>query len=113
MLVAFTFRAKPGKEAEFERLLNDPAAGRLVAKLTGATRNTLFLGRGRMVRVLEFPDGAKPSSIADAAQANPDVAAFLRRLGPLIEDGFDPDDRRSLDAFNQRAMVPFAYDVRP
>src|SRR2546426_12483588 len=60
MLACFTFRAKPGKEREFEALLNDAASAKHVSRLMGATRNTLFLGGGRMVRVLEFPDGVKP-----------------------------------------------------
>lgn len=37
MLVAFSFQAKPGKEEEFERLLNNPEAGRMFAELLGAT----------------------------------------------------------------------------
>ena len=41
------------------------------------------------------------------------TATFLRALGPLIKDGFDYDKPGSLDAFNQRAMTPLAYDVRP
>ena len=47
MLVAFTFRAKKGKELEFERLLRDPESGRRVAQGLGATRNVLFLKDGR------------------------------------------------------------------
>ena len=49
MLVAFTFRAKPGKETEFERLLNNPEGGRAVAKALGGTRNALFLDRKSVV----------------------------------------------------------------
>jgi hypothetical protein len=113
MLACFTFRAKAGKEKEFETLLDNAEAGRGVARAMGATRNTLFLRAGRMVRVLEFPDGATPRPLAEIAREDPAIHAFLAALGPLIEDGFDVDAPRSLDAFNRRAVLPLAYDVRP
>jgi len=113
MLVAFTFAAKKGKEAEFEALLSNPEGGRAVARGLGATRNTLFLKGGRMVRVFEFPDGAKPPSINDLAGRDSAVRAFLAELGPLVEGGFDVDQPGSLEAFNQRVMLSLAYDVRP
>lgn len=113
MLVCFTFRCKPGREAEFEALMRNPEAGRLVAARQGAARNTLFLAGGRMVRVMEFPEGVTPRTMWQVAQEEPAVAAFLRRLGPLAEDGFDGDDADSLARFTARAMVPMAYDVRP
>ena len=112
MLVAFAFKAKPGREAELERLLNDPESARRVATLLGATRNTLFLREGRVVRILEFPPGAKPRGLLDAAQEDPAVADFLRALGPLVEDGFDYADPESLKAFNARISLPLALDVR-
>jgi len=112
MLIAFSFRAKAGMESEFERLLNDPAAGRFSAQKMGATRNTLFLREGTMIRVLEFPDSAKPRSLAEIAEEDPRVKDFLRAIGPLIEDGFDPDDPESLQAFNRRVTFPLTYDVR-
>ena len=113
MLVCFTFRAKPGKEKEFEELLNAPDGARHVARLMGATRNTLFLGRGRMVRVLEFPEGVKPVPLTEIAAKDAAVQEFLRKLGPLLEDGFDVDRPETLDAFNRRILVPMAFDVRP
>ncbi|HKZ59980.1 MAG TPA: SchA/CurD-like domain-containing protein [Candidatus Thermoplasmatota archaeon] len=113
MLVCFTFEAKPGKEAEFERLLNNAEGGRKVARAMGAKRNSLFLKGGRMVRVFEFPEGQKPVSLGELAKADKDIEAFLRALGPLIKDGFDFQAPGSLEAFNQRALVPLAYDVRP
>jgi hypothetical protein len=113
MLLAFTFQAKPGREAEFEALLNNADAGRAVAKAMGATRNTLFLGGGRMVRVFEVPDGVQPRPLVDIARADPKVAEFLRRLGPLVQDGFDYGRPETLEAFNRRVAVPLAYDVRP
>jgi len=112
MLIAFSFRAKAGKESELERLLNDPAAGRSVAQKMGATRNLLFLREGAMVRVLEFPDSARPRSLAEIAEEDPRIKDFLRAIGPLIEDGFDPEDPGSLEAFNRRHTLPLAYDVR-
>lgn len=113
MLVCFAFEAKPGREAEFERLLNNAEGGRKVARGMGATRNSLFLKGGRMVRVLEFPDGGAPVPLAQLAKEDPEIEAFLRALGPLIKDGFDFDDPASLDAFNKRVFLPNAYDIRP
>jgi len=112
MLVAFSFGAKPGKEREFESLLHNPDSARAVAKAMGATRNTLFLKDGRMIRVLEFPEGVKPVPLAEVAKRDPRVADFLRKLGPLIEDGFDFDRPGSMDAFNGRITYPLAFDVR-
>jgi hypothetical protein len=112
MLVAFSFQAKPGREREFEALLDQPEAGRAVAALMGGRRNTLFLGHGRMVRILEFPDGAKPTPLGEVARSNPAVAEFLRKLGPLIVDGFDMDRPETLAAFNDRMSLKLAYDVR-
>jgi len=112
VLVAFTFRAKPGKEAEFERLLNNPDSGRLFAKAMGATRNALFLKDGRMIRVVEFPEGSHPVPMTDIMERDPKVKAFLKTLGSIIEDGFDPIVPGSLEAFNKRITVPLAYDVR-
>lgn len=113
MLVSFTFRAKPGKEAEFEALLNNPEAARQIARLMGATRNTLFLGRGRMVRILEFPEGAKPVPLTEIAAKDAGVRDFLAKLGPLIEDGFDVERPETLEVFNKHVVVPLAFDVRP
>jgi hypothetical protein len=113
MLVCFTFEAAPGHEAAFEKLLNNPEAGAKVARLMGATRNTLFLKGGRMVRVFEFPEGRKPVSLGELAKSDRGIEAFLRALGPLVKDGFDIDKPGSLDAFNARAALPLAYDARP
>ena len=113
MLVCFTFPAQPGREAEFEALLNSPEGGRAVAQAMGAKRNTLFLGHGRMVRVFEFPDGHRPPSLGELARRDERLDRFLRTLAPLVQGGFDLDQPGSLEAFNQRAAVPLAYDVRP
>jgi hypothetical protein len=112
MLVAFTFRAKAGKEDEFREILDDPEAGRRVAAAMGATRNILFLAEGRMVRVMEFPDGAKPPSLLEIARKDAAVMGFLRQIGQIVEDGFDIDRPETLEAFNKRTFVPLAYDVR-
>lgn len=112
MLVAFSFRAKPGREREFEALLNNPEAARSTAQAMGAVRNTLFLKEGRMIRVLEFPEGVRPVPLAQVAERSPEIRAFLRRLGPLVEDGFDPDKPGSLEEFNRRASFPLAFDVK-
>jgi hypothetical protein len=113
MLVCFTFEAKPGNEAEFERLLNNPESAKKVARLMGASRNTLYLKHGRMVRIFEFPEGKKPISLGELAKTDAGIDAFLRALGPLVKDGFDIDVPGSLDAFNARVAIPMAYDVRP
>lgn len=113
MLVCFTFEAKPGKEAEFERLLNNPEAAKKVAHLMGASRNSLFMKNGRMVRVFEFPEGKKPVSLGELAKSDKGIESFLRALGPLVKDGFDLDVPGSIDAFNARVAMPVTYDVRP
>ena len=113
MLVCFTFEAKPGKETEFERLLNNPESAKKVARLMGATRNTLFVKGGRMVRIFEFPEGKKPVSLGELAKNDKGIDDFLRALGPILKDGFDMDKPGSLDAFNARVNVPMTYDVRP
>ena len=112
MLVAFSFQAKRGKESELESLLNNPESARAVARAMGAMRNTLFLKGGRMIRVLEFPEGARPVPLGEVAKRDPRVADFLRRLGSLIEDGYDIDRPGSLEAFNERITFPLAFDVR-
>lgn len=112
MLIAFAFHARPGHEAELEALLNDPPMAERVGRGLGAVRNTLFMGRGRVVRILEFPEGVKPRSMAELAAADPQVADFLGRLGPLVEDGFDFDEPGSLDRFNARALMPLTFDLR-
>lgn len=113
MLVCFNFEAKPGKEAEFEKLLNNPESAKKVARLMGASRNSLFMKHGRMVRIFEFPEGKKPISLGELAKTDAGIEAFLRALGPLIKDGFDLDVPGSLDAFNARVALPMTYDVRP
>ena len=65
-----------------------------------------------MVRVFEFPDGAKPTPLADVARRDAAVRDFLRKLGPLVEDGFDVDVPGSLEGFNSRVGLPLLYDVR-
>jgi hypothetical protein len=112
MIVAVTFRAKIGMEDQFNSLLNDPETGRRFAELMGATRNILFLGNGIMVRVMEFPDGVTPRTLTDIAKENIEVASFLRKLGRVIDGGFDYDQPKTLDDFSKKVTVPLAYDVR-
>ena len=111
MLVCFTFEAKPGKEAEFESALSNAEWGRKIARAMGATRNMLFVKGGRMIRVLEFPQGVTPLSLAEIAKKDKEVELFLRRLAPLIKDGYDPDLPETIASFNHRASVTVAYDV--
>lgn len=112
MLVAFTFKAKVGKEEELEKLLNNPESGLRIAKALGAVRNTLFLTNGRMVRIFEFPDGSKPMTMTDLARKDPKAKEFLRSLSAFIEDGFDVDNLETLDDFSRRTSLRLAYDVR-
>ncbi len=112
MLVGFSFRARPGKAAELERLLNDPQAARAVAQAMGATRNVLFWQGDRMVRILEFPDSVKPIPLAEVAKRDPGVARFLAEVGKLSDPAFDPATAGALDAFNQAAALRLLYDVR-
>jgi len=113
MLVCFTFEAKPGHEAEFERLLNNAESGRAISRAMGASRNSLFLKGGRMVRIFEFPEGGAPVSLGELAKRDKKVEQLLRSLGPIVKDGFDYDTPGSLEAFNKRVALPVAYDVRP
>lgn len=112
MLIAFSFQAKRGREKEFEAFLSSPQAARAVGRAMGMARNTLFLGNGRMIRVVEIPDGATPPSILDVAKRDPIVMEFLRKIGPLVEDGFDIDRPETLEAFNKKTTFPLAYDLR-
>ncbi len=109
--IAVTFRAKKGREKEFNTFLNNPENGRLMAKLLGANRNTLFLGDGVMVRVIEYPAGSNLKSLDKLAQENPEIAALLRKFGPIIENGFDIDVPGSLESFEKRITLSLAYDV--
>ena len=112
MLVAISFRSKPGKEHEFGQLLGDPERGRMLVKAMGATRNALFLNDGRMIRILEFAERVKPVSLGQAAERDPNIKEFLREIAPLIQDGFEADQPGSVEAFSQRCVFKLAYDVR-
>lgn len=68
MLVPFTFRAKSGKEREFEPVPSDPESARRVAAEIGATGNILFLKGGRMIRVIVFPDTGPKASLLELAE---------------------------------------------
>lgn len=113
MLVGFSFKAQPGKEADLETLLSDPEGGRRVARAMGASRNILFWQGDRMVRVLEFPDGVEPVSMVEVARRDEAVAAFLARVGRLTEPPFDPAVPGSLEAFSAKTALRLVYDVRP
>jgi hypothetical protein len=58
--------------------------------------------------LMEFPDGARPPTLGELARTDARLAGFLRRLGPLVQDGFDPAVPGSLEAFNRRALLPLA-----
>lgn len=112
MLYAFSFTAKPGHEERFEELLSDEEQARRITKLLGARRNTLFCKDGRMIRILEGPDDGEKPSMYDLAREHPWFHDFLAEVGELAEDGFDVDDKASLDAFNERVLHPLVLDVR-
>lgn len=112
MIVAFTFKAKPGKADEMQEILDNPAGGERVAKAMGAKRNLLLWHEGRMVRVLEFEDGVEPVPLPVIAKQDEKVREFLKRLGGLTEPGFDPDDEDGMKAFNKQVAMQVLYDVR-
>lgn len=111
MLIGFSFEAKPGKRKELEALLDDPERGRAMAEALGATRNVLFWQGDRMIRVLEFPEGTTPPTMAQLAERDPEARAFLARVGELAEPGFDVDDPGSLEAFSEAAALRVVFDV--
>lgn len=113
MLVGFSFKAKPGKAQELKDLLNDPEGGRAIAEALGATRNLLFWQGDRMVRILEFPEGATPVPMAEIAERDPEARALLAKVGALAEPGFDVDDPGSLEAFSDEVRMHLLYDERP
>lgn len=112
MLYALTFTAKPGHEERFEELLSDEETTRRITKMLGARRNALFYKDGRMIRVLDLPEGAEKPSMYDLAQKHPWFHDLLAEVGELAEDGFDVDDEASLDAFDERVFHPLVLDVR-
>lgn len=113
MLHAISFKAKPGKVSELHGMLDDAETGRAFAEKVGAVRNTLFLrDDGRMVRILEFPEGAEPVPMHEVAAADPRAKEILGKIGALVEDGFDVDDPASMQAFDARNRFRLAYDVR-
>lgn len=111
MLVGFSFEAKPGKAKELEALLSDPERARAMADALGAIRNVLLWQGDRMVRILEFPEGTTPTPMEEIAERDPEVRAFLAKVGELAEPGFDLDEPESLEAFNQAAALRLVYDV--
>lgn len=112
MIIAFTFRAKPGKQEEMQALLDNPGGGERVAKAMGAKRNLLLWKDDRMVRILEFEDGVEPVPLGAIAKKDEKVHAFLKQLGALTEPGFDPDDEKSMQGTNEQAGMRVLYDVR-
>lgn len=111
MLVGFSFKAKAGKTKALEALLDDPERGQAMAEALGATRNLLFWQGDRMIRVLEFPEGTTPPPMGEIADRDPQVRAFLARVGELAEPGFDVDDPETLEAFSQAVALRLVYDV--
>lgn len=113
MLVGFSFRARPGMEAELEALLADPEGGRRVAAAIGASRNLLLWQGGRMVRIFEFPEGTTPVPLAEVAARDEAIAGFLARVGRLSDPPFDPGEPGSLESFSRQTALRLVYDVRP
>ncbi len=111
MLVGSSFEAKPGKAKELEALLSDPERARAMAEALGATRNILFWQGDRMIRVLEFPEGTTPTPMGEIAERDPEVRAFLARVGELAEPGFDVDDPETLETFSEAVALRLVYDV--
>src|SRR3989304_1627614 len=100
MLRCSRFEKGPQAGRVLERLMNKPPSARAFAAAMGASRNTLFLKGGQMVRIVEFPEGARPVPMTQVMEQDPKVKEFLKKLGSIVEDGFDPDVPGSLEAFN-------------
>lgn len=113
MQIAFTFRAKQGREEDLAEAMCDRELAARLARSLGATRSTLFLGGGQVVRVLEFPESVTPPLLPELVRKEPEYVAWLRRIAPLVENGPDVDNLHSLQAFHQRTTVPLAMEVRP
>lgn len=111
MQIAFAFRAKRGREAELEAILCDARLAQRLARLMGATRASLFVGRGTVVRVFEFPEGVTPPLMTELVRRDPEYVDWLRRIAPLVEEGPDAESLHSLQAFQQRTTVPLALEV--
>ena len=65
-----------------------------------------------MIRILELPEDVKPVSMTEIAENNPKIKEFLRKFGPIIENGFDVDEPESLENFNKRITFKLAYDIK-
>ncbi|MCA1813354.1 MAG: hypothetical protein LC624_05310 [Halobacteriales archaeon] len=117
MLFGISFTARPGKEAELERVLHDEPASRLAAERMGASMDALFVQGNRFTRVWEFPDGQGDEAAVRArvlyAMAVPEFHAVLVRAGPLLQDPFDPEDPTTLAAFVQRHKMRPLLEVHP
>lgn len=113
MQIAFTFRAKRGREEELEALMCDVGVSERLARAMGATKASLFCGRGTVVRVFEFPDGVTPPQLPELVRRDPEYAKWLAQVGPLVEEGPDAGSLHSLQAFQQRTTVPLALEVTP
>lgn len=112
MLNVISFRAKPGKENDLEALLSDEETTRRIAKTFGQERNALFFKDGRMIRVLEVPEGAGPPDLAGLAQEEAWFHDLLEEISQIVEDPFDVDDEASIQAFTERVVFPQVFDIR-
>ena len=105
MLFALSFTARPGAEAELERILADEGLSRLAAERMGATLDAMFVQGNRFTQVFEFPPGtdaqAARTRILAVHQAE-EFRAMLRRAAPLLSNPFDADDPSAFAAFVQR-----------
>jgi len=117
VLFAISFTARPGKEAELERVLTNQAVTEHAAAHMGARLDALFVQGNRFTRIYEFPDGtgdlAEVRARVLAAQQSPEFHDLLRVAAPLLQDPFDPEDPTTVAAFVQRHKLQLLVEARP
>lgn len=109
-----SFTARPGKEADLDRVLSDKEVVRSVTAHMGATLEAIFVQGSRFTEIFDVP-GAAPTIARSRlleAHGQPEVHAFLRRFAPLLDDPFQPDDPSSFAAWVQRHKLRCIVDAR-
>jgi hypothetical protein len=112
-LFGISFTARPGKEAELERLLADEGLTRLAAERMGARTEALFVQGNRFTQVFEFAQGGAVEARSRflAVEESPEFRDLWRRVAPLLSDPFDPEDATSFAAFVQRHKLRLAAEA--
>jgi hypothetical protein len=114
LLFGISFTARPGKEADLERVLSDLNVIRRVASHMGCTLEAVFLQGSRFTEVFDMP-GAEPTLARSrilSAFGQTEVQEFLRQFAPLLDDPFIADDPTSYAAWIQRHKIRLVVDAR-